>query len=177
MSEDSDLTEAGMQVNSMLLLKQRFDKSVETTFSETDEDGFSPSANRDFESGLAESYVRAPSKHDYDSAEDYGFGRLAKFDGVVTEREGGSFWVRLFETPKSFPNPEVEFDLEDLTESDRLLAVAGAPIVWTIGYSDKRGTRKKESILYVRRLQPASEEEIQNAKADLIGATCAITWE
>jgi hypothetical protein len=53
--------------------------------------------------------------------------------------------------------------LEELSESDRELAVEGAALVWTIGYHED-GSRKRESLIYIRRRPFWNKKEVEQAK-------------
>src|SRR5437899_1756674 len=79
---------------------------------------------------------------------------LKKYEGFVTSRSEQSFTARLAENASDFPLLAAEFDVEELSETDRELAVEGAAMVWTIGYRYEGSTRKRESAIYMRRLPP-----------------------
>ena len=83
---------------------------------------------------------------------------LRKYEGVVISRGERSFTARLFDNPGDYPVLEAEFDLEEISEEDRNRAIEGASLVWTIGYGYEGGTRKRESVLYLRRLPPVDGE-------------------
>ncbi|HEY5705273.1 MAG TPA: hypothetical protein VIS96_06845 [Terrimicrobiaceae bacterium] len=105
------------------------------------------------------------------------FGCLRKYDGIIFRRESDTFWARLWEHPLDYPAIEAEFDIGELSESDQLIALEGTPIVWTIGYSDEGGTRKRQSILYVRRIRSASSEEVRQSEQKIRDIVCGIAWE
>lgn len=102
---------------------------------------------------------------------------LKKYEGFVTARSDETFTTRLVESDGDYPVVEAEFDLEELSETDRALAVEGATLVWTIGYSYEGSTRKRESQIYLRRLPAWSNKEIQQAKLEAEALTRAIRWE
>jgi hypothetical protein len=102
---------------------------------------------------------------------------LKKYDGVVTARGEDSFVARLFENASDYPVVEAEFDLEELSETDRDLAVEGAALVWTIGYGYDGGTRKRESVIYLRRLPHWSDTEIEEGRQAAEDLTRGIEWE
>jgi hypothetical protein len=95
----------------------------------------------------------------------------------VTRRGAEDFSARLFESPTDYPVLEAEFDLEELSEEDRKLAVEGAAMVWTIGYAYAGSTRKRESAIYLRRLPPWSPKEIEHGRKTAEELTSAIQWE
>jgi hypothetical protein len=102
---------------------------------------------------------------------------LKKYEGFVTARGADCFSVRLFENNSDYPVVEAEFDLEELSETDRELAVEGAPLVWTIGYSYEGSTRKRESLIYLRRLMAWSNKELEQGRSAVEDLTRAIRWE
>ena len=102
---------------------------------------------------------------------------LKKYEGFVTSRGEDSFSARLFENNSDYPVVEAEFDLEELSETDRKLAVEGASMVWTIGYAYEGSTRKRESMIYLRRLPAWSDKELEKGRAAADDLTRAIRWE
>jgi hypothetical protein len=121
--------------------------------------------------------VRPPEVRSAEPLEAQEFKTTRKYDGVIFKRDENSFWARLRQTPDQFPTLEVEFDLNDLTASDKPLAVEGTPIVWTLGSGRDNGTWKKASIVYVRRLLPASKEELDKSHADVREMMSGIKWK
>jgi hypothetical protein len=104
--------------------------------------------------------VKAPRAHLQKQESTTSFTLLSKFDGVILRRNGNRFWARLWENPNDREQFEAEFDVSELYGSEEKIAQEGTPIVWTIGYAIERGTRKRQSILYVRRVPPVSDEEV-----------------
>jgi hypothetical protein len=102
---------------------------------------------------------------------------LKKYEGFVTARSEDSFSARLFENSSDYPVVEAEFDLEELSETDRELAVEGAPLVWTIGYTYEGSTRKRESLIYLRRLPAWNDKELETGRSAADELTRAIRWE
>lgn len=102
---------------------------------------------------------------------------LKKYEGVVISRGPQSFTARLFENASDYPAVEAEFDIEELSETDRTLAVEGAPLVWTIGYRYDGSTRKRESAIYLRRLPAWSDQEIEKSARAAEELTRGIHWE
>lgn len=102
---------------------------------------------------------------------------LKKYEGFVTERNAESFTACLRENASDYPALEVQFDVEELSETDRALVVEGVAIVWTIGYRYEGTTRKRESVLYVRRLPPWKDSEAEHAKKEIEELTRDIQWK
>ena len=120
---------------------------------------------------------RVPQTKVIRSQTDQRYILLKKYEGFVTGRSEDSFSARLFENNSDYPVVEAEFDLEELSETDRELAVEGAPMVWTIGYAYEGSTRKRESLIYLRRLPAWSDEELEKSRAIADDLTRAIQWE
>lgn len=102
---------------------------------------------------------------------------LKKYEGFVTTRSKDRFSARLFESSSDYPVVQAEFDLEELSETDRELAVEGAPLVWTIGYAYEGSTRKRESLIYLRRLPSWSDKELKQGRKAAEDLTRGIRWE
>lgn len=120
---------------------------------------------------------RVPQTRLLRSQPDQRYILLKKYEGFVTARGEGSFSARLFENNSDYPVVEAEFDLEELSETDRELAVEGAPMVWTIGYAYEGSTRKRESLIYLRRLPAWNDKELEKGRAAADDLTRAIRWE
>jgi len=121
--------------------------------------------------------VKAPRAHLQKQQSSTAFARLTKFDGVILKRNGSRFWARLWENPNDPQKLEAEFDVSELYGSEEKIAQEGTPIVWTIGYAVDRGTRKRESILYVRRVPPVSGKEAVDSDAAVKEKMNRIRWK
>jgi len=124
-----------------------------------------------------ESQTRVPRVRSVSAPPGERYILLKKYEGFVTSRSGRSFKARLFENSTDYPVLEAEFDLEELSEADRELAVEGAAMVWTIGYHYDGSTRKRESAIYFRRLPPWTDKEIQQARRNAEDLISGIKWE
>ncbi len=102
---------------------------------------------------------------------------LKKYEGFVTARNEESFSARLFENNNDYPAVEAEFDLEEVSETDRERIVEGAPLVWTIGYAYEGSTLKRESLIYLRRLPAWSDKELEKGRTAADDLTRGIQWE
>jgi hypothetical protein len=105
------------------------------------------------------------------------FGMVRKYEGRITRRVGETFWAEVRENPGDFPPIQAEFDVMDLPESDRPLAVEGMPLVWTLGVQIEHGTHKQQSIVYVRRIPFPSPTEIEESEVEVEHRMRAIPWE
>lgn len=126
---------------------------------------------------VSEEGVRGPRARHLSSPPAERYILLKKYEGFVASRSEHSFCARLFENQSDYPVLEAEFDLEELSETDRELAVEGATMVWTIGYRYEGSTRKRESAIYLRRLPAWTEKEIEQAKRTATELTRGIHWE
>ena len=120
--------------------------------------------------------VRIPRVKKVDTSSKGNYILLKKYDGYITARDENTFTARLYEKPSDYPVLESEFDLEELSEADRHLAIEGAPLVWTIGYHDE-DARRRESLIYLRRRPSWSEKEIDQAKQAVSELTRDINWK
>lgn len=101
---------------------------------------------------------------------------LKRYDGFVTSTSEQSFSARLFEAGTDYPVLEAEFDLEELSMADRKLVVEGAALVWTIGYHEQE-SRKRESLIYMRRRPAWNVKELEQAKLATEELTRDIKWK
>lgn len=121
--------------------------------------------------------VRIPRTKILKSWPDQRYILLKKYEGFVTGRTQETFSARLSESRSNYPEIEAEFDLEELSEIDRNLVVKGAQMVWTIGYSYAGSTRKRESLIYLRRLPPWTDSELEQGMKAAEDLTSGIRWE
>jgi len=101
---------------------------------------------------------------------------LKRYNGFVVRKGEQSFVARLFEERTDYPVLEAEFDLEELSTSDRALVVEGAALVWTIGYHEEE-TRRRESLIYMRRRPNWNNKELEQAKVATEELTRGIKWK
>jgi hypothetical protein len=121
--------------------------------------------------------ARVPQTRVLRGSSDQRYILLKKYEGFVTARSEDSFSARLFENHSDYPVVEAEFDLEELSETDRKLVVEGAAMVWTIGYAYDGNTRKRESLIYLRRLPAWNDKELEQGRKAAEALTSAIKWE
>ncbi len=134
-------------------------------------------AEADNKSSLPARKARTPETKFLRSRSDQRYILLKKYEGFVTARSDHSFSARLFESMSDYPVVEAEFELEELSESDRELATEGAPMIWTIGYAYDGSTRKRESLIYLRRLPAWSDKELEQGRQATEDLARAIQWE
>jgi hypothetical protein len=102
---------------------------------------------------------------------------LKKFEGVVTHIHPDCFIARIKENFSDYPLIEAEISFDELSETDRSLALEGAQFVWTIGYSYSGSTRKRESMIYFRRLTAWTETELAYSQSNVQQLLGEIRWQ
>lgn len=82
------------------------------------------------------------------------FIATARWEGVVTERFDTYFEAEVIDLDVD-ESATAQFDLDDLSYSDRRLCEPGALFYWSIGYDVKDGgQRSRSSVIAFRRLGP-----------------------
>ena len=65
------------------------------------------------------------------------------------------------------PEEEVTFSIQEISESDRGLAMPGAVFYWSVGYEDSlQGQRTRKSTIRFRRLPTWTEKELNKARQE-----------
>jgi hypothetical protein len=126
---------------------------------------------------MPEEWARVPQRKAISIRPNQRYILLKKYEGFVTARHKDSFSARLFESSSAYPVIDAEFELDELSETDRELVIEGAPMVWTIGYAYDGSTRKRESLIYLRRLPAWSDQELEQSRKAAEDLTRAIRWE
>lgn len=84
------------------------------------------------------------------------FIATARWEGVVTERFSTYFEAEVIDLDGD-ETAAAQFDLADLSDSDRHLCEPGALFYWTIGYDVKEGgQRSRASVVAFRRMGPGA---------------------
>lgn len=90
---------------------------------------------------------------------------LEKLDGVVTDVWNDEFRARFRDSDGR--NFKAEFSKDDLTDDDQFNLAEGVPLIWSVIRERKNGGLQRSAILYLRRLAPPSESEIENSTESL----------
>jgi len=101
---------------------------------------------------------------------------LAKYDGFILSRDNESFVARLYENGSDYPIMEAEFGIEDISQSERELAIPGAPLVWTMSYRHEGSTVFRDSRIYLRRMEWNSAD-VAAARETVAPLTDGLDWE
>jgi len=94
---------------------------------------------------------------------------LRQWEGYVEKLTDGGFTAHVSNMKDAGEVLEVEFDVDEILESDRELIEEGAVFYWSIGYHDKPSGRNRVSDIKFRRLpvwaQPAIDEARRKGRA------------
>ncbi|HEY4271989.1 MAG TPA: hypothetical protein VGM65_08280 [Candidatus Udaeobacter sp.] len=131
----------------------RIDPQTAATTTPTDKNGNRRGSN------LMGTTVEAPRVHSARSGIAERFSMVRKYEGRIIRRDADTFWAEFRENPDDSPI-EAEFEIDALPASDRPLAVAGVPVVWTVGFDIQDGTHRQQSIVYLRRIPWPSSAEV-----------------
>jgi hypothetical protein len=90
------------------------------------------------------------------------------WEGTVIESGNGSFVARVSDrTNPSYPDEIVTFDLDEISQEDRELVVAGSSFYWTIGTErSPAGQVKNIDMVNFRRLPQWKEGSIREAEQE-----------
>jgi len=90
---------------------------------------------------------------------------LQEWEGYVISVDERTFTANLIDKTanKSRAEEQIEFDIDDVSEDDRILITHGAIFRWSIGYQKQNGTKRKISEIVFRRLPAWSRAEIKKA--------------
>lgn len=101
---------------------------------------------------------------------------LQRWEGVVLDVVDNTMVARIRDLTTTGGDEEIEVSLDEVSESDRELAVPGGSFYWTIGYRDRiEGPRSRISEFWFRRVRTVSQSEMDEAEArskelrDLLG--------
>jgi len=90
---------------------------------------------------------------------------LQRWEGTVLELSTGSFVARIRDLTRAGSEEEIEVSFDEVSPSDRELAVPGASFYWTIGYRQRRsGQRLRFSEFWFRRVRGVSRSEVLEAQ-------------
>jgi hypothetical protein len=105
------------------------------------------------------------------------FVALQKWEGQVVEVGANSFTAKLTDLTKPNPNELAEFDLDEVSASDRHLVIPGGVFYWSVGYRDRvSGQRSRESVMRFRRLPRWSPSDRAEADRRAAHWSKALGW-
>lgn len=102
---------------------------------------------------------------------------LQKWEGMVTNIGGNSFFARLKDLENESPEEEIEITLKDVSEDDKDLVQPGAIFYWSVGYeTSSTGTTKRSSVIRFRRLPAWTASDLAEIKKKATEIRRAIGW-
>ena len=106
------------------------------------------------------------------------FRTLQAWEGVVTDVDRESFWVRLVDLSGAEPDEEAEIDFEQVSADERKFIAIGAVFLLHVGYANREGgQRSLTTILRFRRLPVWTEAELERARINAQKLADEIRWE
>lgn len=108
----------------------------------------------------------------------YRFKVLQQFEGTVLEISGDECRAHV----RDLTNPEfieeITFSIEEISESDRSLAVPGAVFYWDIGYQDRiDGQRLRVSSIRFRRIPMWKEKDLASSRTEAKLISESLGWK
>lgn len=79
------------------------------------------------------------------------FGKSVNWIGFIEEINSDSFSAKLYDDENSESYEVAEFDVEEVSESDKELLKVGASFYWSVGFATENGQVKKQSLIRFRR--------------------------
>jgi hypothetical protein len=102
---------------------------------------------------------------------------LSRWEAVVTSLTDGGFVASLVDADGVDGDHEAEFDVEEVSPSDRRLIRPGAVFYWTLGYRDRlSGQRTRESLIRFRRLPAWSTRKLNEVRAEAARLDAKLGW-
>lgn len=105
------------------------------------------------------------------------FSKVQKWVGYIIEINKNSFKAKLKDLTQNGTDEIGEFDLEEVSQEDLELVKEGAGFYWSIGYANKNGQIKKESILRFQRLSDWTEYEFDKISDRAQYLSDNLNWE
>jgi len=106
------------------------------------------------------------------------FVPLQKWEGIVLQVLGDSFFARLVDLTNGGMDEEAEFPIEEVSDADRSFITPGAVFYWNVGYIDNvSGQRTRASVIRFRRLPVWRPEELERAKLKARHLSDLLDWK
>ena len=106
------------------------------------------------------------------------FRVLQKFEGTVLEISGQECRAVVRDLTSPGYVEEITFSIEEISESDRSLAVPGGIFYWSLGYDDHvDGQRYRSSAIIFRRLPAWREKDLIKAKKKAESLIKSLGWK
>jgi hypothetical protein len=106
------------------------------------------------------------------------FRVLQKFEGTVLEISGQECRAVVRDLTSPGPVEEITFSIEEISESDRSLAVPGGIFYWSLGYDDHvEGQRYRSSAIIFRRIPAWREKDLIKTKKKAESLIKRLGWK
>jgi hypothetical protein len=106
------------------------------------------------------------------------FKVLQQFEGTVLEISDEECRARVQDLGKSEALEEITFPTEEISESDREIAVPGSVFYWDIGYQDRiDGQRLRVSSIRFRRIPVWKEKDLEVASREAELLSESLGWK
>jgi len=92
------------------------------------------------------------------------YTRVQNWQGVVTSIKGGSFKAKLYDLSSGGTNEVAEFDLKEVSPSDKHLLQLGSLFYWSVGSYMENGQMINRSDIRFQRLITLDADDIENIK-------------
>jgi hypothetical protein len=106
------------------------------------------------------------------------FKVLQQFEGTVLEISDEECRARVQDLGRSVDVEEITFPTEEISESDREIAVPGSVFYWDIGYQDRiDGQRLRVSVIRFRRIPVWKEKDFVIASREAESLSESLGWK
>ena len=106
------------------------------------------------------------------------FKVLQQFEGTVLEISKEECRARVRDLRRSEFVEEITFSTEEISESDREIAVPGSVFYWDIGYQDRiDGQRLRVSVIRFRRIPVWREKDLAAARKEAKSLSESLGWK
>jgi hypothetical protein len=106
------------------------------------------------------------------------FKVLQQFEGTVLEISGDECRAHIRDLTRPGFVEEITFSIEEISESDRELAVLGAVFYWDIGYQDRiDGQRLRVSAIRFRRIPMWKEKDLVSSRREAESLSESLGWK
>jgi len=106
------------------------------------------------------------------------FKVLQQFEGTVLEISGEECRAHIRDLTRPGFVEEITFSVEEISESDRELAVPGAVFYWDIGYQDRiDGQRLRVSAIRFRRIPMWKEKDLISSRREAESLSENLGWK
>lgn len=108
----------------------------------------------------------------------FNFVAMQEWEGYVTEIKEDTFTAILVDVTKkdNEPTEEADFEMDEISNSDKKLLKIGSVFRWAIGYNTSGSTKMKSSFVVFRNLPAYSKKELAAAQTKAESLSKSINW-